>query len=119
MTIRLASLTLLFAAPAFAQGPAPEPAPLSLQQATALKCSAAFAVGAAVQARGEGSEWPVLATRGREFFVRASAQIMDQTGWSRDLVALELAKHAKAFAEPGALGATMPPCVLLLDASGL
>ena len=117
MTIRLAPLALLLAAPAFAQ--APEPAPLTLQQASALKCSAAFALGAAMQARGEGSEWPALNPRGREFFVRASAQLMDETGWSRDLVSLKLQEQAKLLAEPGALVAAMPPCLLLLDASGL
>lgn len=122
MTIRLAPLALLLAAPALAQAPAPEQGPpgaLSLQQSTALKCSAAFAIGAAMQARGEGSEWPALAQRGREFFVRVSAQIMDETGRTRDQVAAELTGQAKSLGEPGALAAAMPPCLLLLDASGL
>jgi hypothetical protein len=117
MITRFAPLALLLAPPASAQ--APEPAPLNLQQASALKCSAAFALGAAAQARGEGAQWPALSARGREFFVRASAQIMDETGWSRDLVALKLAEQAKALGQPGALAAAMPPCLLLLDASGL
>lgn len=117
MMVSFASFALLFASPAVAQ--APEPAPLSLQQASALKCSAAFALGAAAQARGQGKQWPALAARGREYFVRASAQIMDETGWSRDLVALKLADQAKALGTPGALAAAMPPCLLLLDASGL
>ncbi len=118
MTSRLAPFALLLAAPAAAQT-APEPAPLTLQQSTALKCSAAFALGAAAQARGEGREWPSLAMRGREFLVRTSAQIMDETGRSRDRVAMELTGQAKALAEPGRIAATMPPCLLLLDASGL
>lgn len=117
MTLRLAPLALLLAAPAFAT--APEPAPLNLQQSSALKCSAAFALVASAQARGDAKEWPPMATRGREFFVRASARIMDETGWSRDLVALRLADQVKALGEPGALAAAMPPCLLLLDASGL
>lgn len=117
MLLRFAPLALLFAVPVLAQ--APEPAPLNLQQASALKCSAAFALGAAAQARGEGRQWPALAARGREYFVRASAQIMDETGWSRDLVALKLADQAKALGTPGALTAAMPPCLLLLDASGI
>ncbi|MGX7951517.1 hypothetical protein ACWPM1_03020 [Tsuneonella sp. HG249] len=117
MSIRLAPFALLLAAPLSAQ--APEPAPLTLQQASALKCSAVFALGAAAQARGEGRQWPPLAVRGREYFVRASAQIMDETGWSRDLVALRLADQAKALAQAGALNAAMPPCLLLLDASGI
>jgi len=118
MPFRLAPLAVLLAAsPALAT--APEPAPLSLQQSSALKCSAAFALGAAAQARGEGKQWPDLATRGREYFVRASAQIMDETGWSRDLIALKLADQAKALGARGALAAAMPPCLLLLDASGV
>jgi hypothetical protein len=117
MTNRLAPLALLLAAPAWATPP--EPAPLNLQQASALKCSAAFALGAAAQARGEGKQWPALATRGREFFVRTSARIMDEMGWSRDLVALKLGDQSKALSQAGALGAAMPPCLLLLDASGI
>ena len=121
MIRRFLPLVLLGAVPAAAQV-APEqgpPGPLSLQQSTALKCSAAFALGAAMQARGEGSEWPRLAERGREFFVRASAQIMDETGRTRDQVAAELSGKAKQLGEPGALAAAMGPCLLLLDASGL
>jgi len=117
--LRLAPLALLFAAPSLAQQAAPEPAPLSLQQSSALKCSAAFALGAAAQARGEGRDWPQLGTRGREFLVQALARIMDETGWSRDLVALMLGEQAEALHEPAALASAMPPCLLLLDASGL
>lgn len=121
MILRLLPFALLSAVPAAAQV-APEPTPtkaLSLQQSTALRCSAAFALGAAMQARGGGTQWPALSPRGREFFVRASAQIMDETGRTRDAVAGELTGMAKALGEPGALAAAMPPCLLLLDASGL
>ncbi|WP_126176551.1 hypothetical protein [Tsuneonella rigui] len=118
MTLRFLPLALLLTAPALAQEQGP-PKPLSLQQASALKCSAAFAVGATMQARGQGSEWPALGQRGREFFVRASAQIMDETGRTRDQVAVELSGQAKQLGEPGALAAAMRPCLLLLDASGL
>jgi hypothetical protein len=117
MKLRLAPLVLLLAAPAAATPP--EPAPLNLQQATALKCSAAFAIVAASQARGGGAQWPALAASGREFFVRTSARIMDEMGWSRDLVALKLGEQAKELGKPGALEAAMPPCMLLLDASGI
>jgi hypothetical protein len=118
MTLRLLPLALLLTAPALAQEQA-TPKPLSLQQASALKCSAAFAVGATMQAQGQGGEWPALAQRGREFFVRASAQIMDETGRTREQVAAELYGQAKQMAEPGALASAMGPCLLLLDASGL
>ena len=121
MFIRTLALALLLAAPASAQS-APEPgspAPLTLQQSTALKCSAAFALGAAMQARGQGKEWGALLPSGREFMVRASAQIMDDTGRTRDQVAAELTEQARQLGEPGALAEAMPPCLLLLDASGL
>jgi hypothetical protein len=38
---------------------------------------------------------------------------------ARDQVAAELTGQAKSLAEPGALAAAMPPCLLLLEASGL
>ena len=99
-----------------AQGPA---RPLSMQQQAALKCSAAFALGATAQGRGQGKGWPVLAARGREYFVRTSAAIMDATGRTRDEVSAALAAQARQLARPGELEAAMPPCLVLLDASGL
>ncbi|MCT2557567.1 hypothetical protein N0B51_01090 [Tsuneonella sp. YG55] len=121
--IRLAVPALLLAAaPAIAQDAAPAEgpaAPLSMQQQAALKCSAAFALGAAEQAQGRNKAWPLLAERGKEFFVRSSAAIMDETGWTRDQVADELTAQARDLRRPGALEAAMQPCLLLLDASGL
>lgn len=117
MIRHLSALALAAAAPSVAQV-APL-APLSMQQATTLKCSAAFAIGASMQARGEGAGWPPLAERGREFFVRASAQLMDETGRTREQVADELKREAAGLGAPGALVAAMPPCLLLLDAAGL
>jgi len=121
MIHRLLLLALLAAGPAAAQDPQVQgpPRPLSLQQSTALRCSAAFALGAAMQAKGGGSQWPALAPRGREFLVQVSARIMDETGRTRDQVAAELTEQAKSLSEPGALAAAMPPCLLLLDTSGL
>lgn len=118
----LVALALTVAATATAQDAAPAqgPAkPLSMQQQAALKCSAAFALGATAQARGEGRAWPALAARGREYFVRSSAAIMDATGRSRDQVSAELGAQARLLARPGELEAAMPPCLALLDASGL
>lgn len=117
MTIRFALAAVALSASAAAQ---PAPAPYSLEQTTALRCSAAFAVGAALQARGERhAGWPPLAERGREYFVRVSAQVMDETGRSREQVAEELAAHARDLRDPAALEAAMGPCLLLLDASGV
>lgn len=121
MVHRYALLATLLAAPALAQSQPLEgpPKPLTMQQSTALKCAAAFALGAAAQARGEGRDWPALIPRGREFMVRSSAQVMDETGRSREAVAAELTAQAQALSAPGALAAAMPPCLLLLQASGL
>ena len=98
--------------------PAPE---LTAQQTTALRCSVAFALAADGQAMWEPAmaEYPALGERGREFFVRSSAQIMDQTGMTREQVAALLAAEIEELRASEALGAVMPPCLLLLDASGL
>ena len=117
MIHRLALAALALSGPALAQETAPPP--LSLEQRTALRCSAAFAVGAMLQQRGEHADWPKLATRGREFFVRVSAQVMDETGRTREQVADELAAQARELSDPTTLGAAIPPCLLLLDASGI
>jgi hypothetical protein len=118
--IAIVAATILMATPGAAQTAPVEPAPLTLQQTTALRCSAAFAIGAALQGRGIATDWPPLATRGREFFVRASAQVMDETGRSRDAVASTIAEYARPLAaERAVLDAAMPPCLLLLDASGV
>jgi hypothetical protein len=112
----VACATLFAAAPIAAQT---APPPLTLEQQAALRCSAAFAVGAALQQRGQGGEWPPLASRGREFFVRVSAQLMDDTGRTREQVGAELAGQARQLGDPAALRATMPACLLMLDASGI
>ncbi|ANY18699.1 hypothetical protein A6F68_00164 [Tsuneonella dongtanensis] len=119
MILRLFPAFALLAVPAVAQPVVSEQAPLSLQQASALRCSAAFALGSAIQGRGEKTDWPVLGTRGREFFVRASAQVMDETGRSRESVAASISEYARLLSDRSALDAAMPPCLLLLDASGL
>ena len=113
-----AVLTALVPAAQAQQPAAPE---LTLQQKTALRCSTAFALVAEGQARGDPAvaQYPPLGERGREFFVRSSAQIMDETGLSREAVAALLAAEIEALREPGALDGVMPPCLLLLDASGL
>lgn len=104
-----------------AQAQQPEPPELTVQQETALRCSVAFALVAEAQARGDPAvaDYPPLNERGREFFVRSSAQIMDETGMTRDEVAVRLAAEIEALRADGALDRVMPPCLLLLDASGL
>lgn len=117
------NLALAISAALAAQAaPAPDPGPqLSIEQRTGLRCAAAFALVAQAQARGdaEALSLPPLATRGREFFVRFSAQLMDDTGMTRDAVAGLLAAEAQALGVGGDVRQVMPACILLLDASGI
>ncbi|MGI9377411.1 MAG: hypothetical protein ACR2PC_15165 [Tsuneonella suprasediminis] len=122
-TIVAAALSFL-AAPLAAQTtpPASDTAPqakLSLQQSAAVRCSAAFALGAGLQKAGKGKDWPPLAARGREFFVRTSAQLMDETGMTRDAVGHLVQRTASELAEGDTLSKTMPACLSMLDSSGL
>lgn len=124
---RLIPLALaLLAAPVAAQ-PAPNSTPkLSLAQEAALRCSATFAKVASDQARKvPGWErYPALGTRGREFFVRTTAQLMDQTGVSRETVVSllkvrydELQARAARSRDPvGMVGDAARACLPLLDA---
>lgn len=111
------ALAVLAAVPVLAQ----ERAPLDVSQRTALRCSVAFALVAEGQAQGDPAmaAYPELGTRGREFFVRNAAQIMDEAGLDRDAVAGLFAGELNELRADGALEAVMPPCLLLLDASGL
>lgn len=115
-----AALPLVAAVPAVAQGSAAPPQ-LTLEQSTALRCSAAFAIVAADQAAGDAKalEFPPMAQRGREFFVRASAQLMDEAGVTRTDVAALLQAEAQRQRYTGTTAEIMPACLLLLDASGI
>lgn len=107
---------LLLAAPAAAQRPAPA---LSLEHQMLLRCSAAFALVANRQAGGDRDSlaWPPLERRGSEFFVRASARVMDEAGLDRAGIAEALRRSAEGLLEPGALAAIMPPCLAALEPS--
>ena len=95
---------------------------LSAQQAAALRCSAAFGLVAEGQARGDEASlsYPALGERGKEFFVRSAARLMDELALDRagiqTLVSLEA---QKLWDEEGLLEDVMPSCLTLLDASGL
>ncbi len=118
----LLSATLLLALQTSA-APAPAPAPtLSLEQQSGVRCAAAFALVAQAQAAGdaEALEYPALGERGREFFVRTAARLIDETGLDRNGVGQLLSAEAGRLAqEQGALERTMPACLMLLEASGL
>lgn len=116
-TLLLALQTAPAPAPTQAQAPA-----LSLEQQSGLRCAAAFALVAQAQSAGnaEALEYPALGERGREFFVRTAARLIDETALDRDGVARLLAQEASRLAqEEGALDRAMPPCLMLLEASGL
>ena len=112
------SAVLLAAGVAAQDTPRPEPS-LSMEQRTALRCSAAFAIVSTLQARGEATEYPALGKRGREFFVRSAARIMDEAGLTRADLGAAMQGEALALSSDGALERTMPACLLLLDASGV
>jgi hypothetical protein len=104
---------------------APPPAqpafPLSQESRALLRCSAAFAIVSRRQAYDDPTarRWPALETRGREFFVRSLAQLMDETGLDRDGIALLAGLEAKALRDSGDTDKIMPSCLLMLEASGL
>ena len=116
--------TLLFAIGLAAQAPAQAPAAppaLSAPSQAALRCSAAFALVSYDRAAGApGAEkWPDVDLRGREYFVRTLARIMDETGLDRDQVSALTTSEAKRLLDAGELDRVMPACLILLDASGL
>lgn len=118
---------IVLAAPAGAQ-PA-EPAPMTLEQTMLLRCSAVFAVVAGEQQRGVASAraYPPLAERGREFFVRASARLMDERHMAREQVEAALRAEAARFQADAAqapdrarfVDGAMQPCLTALEAAGL
>ena len=119
----------LFAAALIALAPAAaalaQPAVVDLD--TAVRCSAAFGIVAAEQARGTAGAkaYPPLAQRGREFFVQTGARLMDEQKLTRPQVQERmkaevegLQQRAAASADPAAtMRGVMTPCLALLDAT--
>lgn len=121
-------LALMPAIPAAAQQvaplppAAPTPAPaLSLEQRMLLRCSAAFALVAHGQAVGDPAAlaWPAMGERGREFFVRASARLIDEASLDRAALTAVMVQEAQGLGDGDALTTAMPPCLSALEASGL
>jgi hypothetical protein len=121
----LAASVLAF--PASAQDASAQP--VSLEQAMLLRCSAAFAIVADEQQRGVASArvYPPMAARGREYFVRSGARLMDELQLTREQLQARLQSEAEGLrhgaAEAGDsaayLDTVMQPCLAALDASGL
>ena len=91
-----------------------------MQQQTAMRCSVAIAMAAERQKAGKGdAAWPDLSQRGREFFVRSLARLMDETGISREALMQAATQEAADLQEGKNLEQVMPACLLMLNASGL
>ncbi len=119
----LAPFALLAAAQTSTAPPPPVVVPtLTLEQSTALKCGVGFAIVDRLHKDGgtAAAQYPALGERGREFFVRSAAKLMDETGAGREAIAvLAAAQSAELLAKPEQLEAMMPACLLLLKASGI
>jgi hypothetical protein len=118
LTPFLAAALALQAAPA---APPAVPPALSQENRAILRCSAAFAIVSRRQANGDpvALRWPSLEVRGREFFVRSLAQLMDQTGLDRDGIAWLAGFEAKALQDSGETDKVMPSCLLMLESLGV
>ena len=102
------------AAPLPIQAQAPQG--ITLEHRMLLRCSAAFALVAHGQETGEAQAitFPPIGARGREYFVRAIARVMDDTGMDREAVRDELTQEAQRLAEGDGLDRIMPPCLSAL-----
>ncbi len=96
-------------------------ADLSSENRAIVRCSAAFSLIAYGQESGnaDAQKWPAMSERGREFFVRALAGLMDETGLNRDGVSELVANEAQALINNGNLNDVMPACLLMLETSGV
>ena len=113
MNLRLLPFALL-AAPLSAGAAAP---PLSPELQTGLRCAALFSIVAGEQVRHGAGDWPVLATRGREFFVRISARAMDAGALDRSALQALLHAEVKGLQSPADRTALKAPCLAMLDAN--
>ena len=122
-----AAASLLFAAQGTPQQQGQQPAPqtpqLSLQQKTGLRCGVAFAITAQGQQAGDPAAlaYPAMDPRGKEFFVRFMAGLMEDPRFSRDYVTGLAMRETQDLTRggPDALAAVMPACLQLLDLSGV
>ena len=117
--------TASLAAPAVAR----DAKPMSLEQTMLLRCSVAFALVAGQQQRGDplALGYPPLKDRAKEYFARASAQLMDELQLSREQIEARARGEATAQQRAAAaapdrkayLDGVMQPCLAALEASGL
>ncbi|MBC2667215.1 hypothetical protein H7F51_16975 [Novosphingobium flavum] len=112
------SLALLASAACSLSAPAFAARPLTADERMALRCGAAFAVVATGQARGDAAmkQYPPMAQRGREYFVRLAAQLMDDAGMDEAGVRAAARAEAQVLARQRGVEGMMPFCLKMLDA---
>ncbi len=115
----LAGLPAALAAQDAAQDAAP--VQLSLEHRMLIRCSAAFAIVASGQENGneQALTFPPMDGTGREFFVRSSAQVMDEAGLGREQISAALSAEAQQLWDEDLIDEVMPVCLRFLEASGL
>lgn len=120
--IALAAVTA--AIPLAAQdAPIDAPPRLTMEQQTALRCGVTFGMVAGAQEIGDGQAmtYPPMEPRGKEFFVRTMARLMDEQGLTREQIA-RLALAEVNEMKTGGMARVkeiMPACLLMLEASGV
>lgn len=114
----LAVVPLLAAVGVVAGAAGAAPRALSGEERTGLRCAAAFALVAGGQARGEAEaqRYPPMVPRGREFFVRLSAQLMDDAGLDANAIRAATEAEAADLRRTGGVGGVMGFCLGVLDA---
>jgi len=121
-TAFFAILALVLAPMQLAAEPQESAAPsLNSEQRASLRCAAAFALvshGQSIQ-NESALKWPDITTKGREYFVRATAQLMDETGATRDQISQLLSREAKTLIDTDQVDQIMPACLVMLGASGV
>ena len=123
MTLRIsivAALALIVASPAVAQQARPAPQ-LTDDQRTLLHCAATFALVSGRQHAKDPQAlaFPDVTQRGREYFVRALVELMDEAGLDHDAVTALVTEEAAGLQDPAVLYKQMPACLASLKASGL
>jgi hypothetical protein len=119
-----AAAVALAAAPLGAQRPvppSPNPPQLSAEQQTLLHCAATFAIVSGRQHAGDKAAlaFPDITARGREYFVRAMAQLIDEAHLDRDAVTRMVQAEAAGLQDSPELLQGMPACLASLEASKL
>src|SRR6478735_5626924 len=111
-----AALVATAAVPAMAQRPVPPRTAtpqLTDEQRTLLHCSATFAIVSGRQHAGDKAAlaFPDVTARGREYFVRAMAQLIDEAHLDRDAVVRLVQAEATQLQDSPDLLTGMPVCL--------